>query len=332
MIAEEILNNLEVKHTRDNPVFVIGHARSGTSITIKMIRKYLKVNFGTESQFIIRFYSQLSHYNNLQKTENIKALIEEIAKERCFKRWNVRFQFELDTKKVYDELPERSYRGVLISIFKQFADYHGMTRWGDKTPEYIVNLPLLFELFPNAQFIHVVRDGRDVALSNFLTPFGEKNCVSAALDWQHKIKLARQFGHSLGKDQYTEIRYEDLLNKPIEVFAHLIDFLAIDDSDGKLLSFISEHIGDDLNRGNFYKWKSGLSEQQRRRFEKVAGKELRLYNYETEFSEMARITPWGKWYWHLDNFIRKHANLGYWKDNFYKLKLKTKSMLRRLYV
>jgi ABC-type ATPase involved in cell division len=55
----EILFDLEVRHTKTNPVFVIGSSRSGTSILVKMIRKYLKISFGTESQFIIRYYNNL---------------------------------------------------------------------------------------------------------------------------------------------------------------------------------------------------------------------------------------------------------------------------------
>lgn len=83
----EILYDLDVKHSRTNPVFVVGNARSGTSIFCKMIRKYLKISFGTESQFIIRYYNTLARYGDLRKDENLLLLIYDISRERCFERW-----------------------------------------------------------------------------------------------------------------------------------------------------------------------------------------------------------------------------------------------------
>ena len=164
---EEIVNikTLKAEHTLHSPVFVIGHGRSGTSVTIKLLRKYIGINFGTESQFIIRCFRKIKQYGDLAEERNIKLLIDDLCKERCFYRWNKRFGFVLDREKVFTELPERSYKGVLISIFSQFAKYHQMERWGDKTPKYTVSLPILYQLFPDAQFVHIVRDGRDVFLS-----------------------------------------------------------------------------------------------------------------------------------------------------------------------
>lgn len=322
----EILYDLKVKHLRFNPVFVVGHARSGTSVFIRLIRKYLKINFGTESQFIPRYYKKIDQYGDLYFDSNIKLLINDISKERCFSRWKQRFNFVLDREKVFTNLPERTYRGVLISIFLQFAKFHKMERWGDKTLEYIYHIPLLLELFPEAQFIHMVRDGRDVALSNFKAPFGEKNIYKAALRWKEQLILIDHFKKYFSEDQFIEIKYEDLLKEPEEVFRKLIDFLGIDDTEGELLNFISQNIRYDLKVNNAFKWKNQLSEKDRIIFDKIAGGYLNKYGYDTKFTSEYKFNIFQKLFWEIDNKIRKLIKLGYVKNNVYKIKIIFKNL------
>lgn len=320
----EILYNLAVKHTENNPVFVLGHGRSGTSILIKMIRKYLKINFGTESQFIVRFQKKISRYLPLENPENLSWLIADLHKERWFRRIKRRFGFELNTKKLMDSIDDYTYAGVLRAIFKQFADYHDMDRWGDKTPEYIFDLPVLKELFPDARYIHIVRDGRDVALSEFKTQFGAKNIYKAAEEWKHKVGLVRTFSESLPAGSFHEIRYEDFMTWPEDTFAKLIEFLKIDDHDNLLLGYILEHLRFDLRISNFDKWKTQLSRHQKKLFEKAAGDMLSVYGYERSFLKPGRILVFEKVFWSIHNFILRKVRIDYWKDNIYRLSLRTR--------
>jgi hypothetical protein len=327
LMLPEILYDLPVKHTRFNPVFVLGNARSGTSILTKLMRKYLKINYGTESQFLLRFARNLKKYGDLRHDSNIKSLIKDIGKERCFSRWQRRFGFVLDTNKVYEELFDRSYRGVIETIFKQFANYHHMVRWGDKTPEYLFDLPMLHRLFPEAQYIHIVRDGRDVALSSFLTPFGPKNGVTAAMAWVEQMKLVQAFWESLPEGQYVEIRYEDFLSDPVAVFGKLIAFLEIDDPAGVLLHFIEQNIPQDLKAGNFMKWRTQLSEKEKLAFERVAGDMLSRYGYERVYAHTTPLTPVEKACWMVHHHICKRTMKGYWHDNWYKLRLRLRTIV-----
>ena len=318
---QEILYDLQVNHTENCPVFVLGHGRSGTSILIKLIRKYLKVNFGTESQFIVRYYKSLKNYGDIKKDDNLKRLIIDLSKERWFKRVKKRFGFEPDLTDLFLSIKERTYRGVLDAIFEQFATYHGMERWGDKTPEYIYDLPVLNKLFPEAKYIHIVRDGRDVALSEFKTQFGAKNIYKAAEEWKRKVGLIHEFGSLLPAERYCEIRYEDFLSRPSDVFQKLISFLKIANDD-QVVQFIEKNISSDLKRGNFYKWKNELDRSQRRIFEREAGDFLRYYNYENEYNLLPKIKNLEKAIWELDNFVRRKFRINFWQDNLYRLNIR----------
>ena len=322
----EILRDLVVTHRRATPVFVIGHARSGTSITGAMIRKYLKINFGPESQFIVRYFKRLPRYGALHDDRNLRLLVDDIVGERCFSRWKKRFGFSLDRERVLADLQERSYRGVLMAIFGQFAAYHGMDRWGDKTPEYNRDLRVLDTLFPEAQYVHVVRDGRDVALSAFKIHFGDKNAYATALDWRRSMEAVRAFAAGLGPGRLLEIRYEDLLGDPPAVFARLITFLDIDDPHGRLLEFIAAHIGDDLRGDNMLKWKTGLPPAQQALFEAVGGDLLAAYGYELVAGGQRSFGVFARLFWSLDNRVRKMSQREYWADNLYKTRIRTRAL------
>lgn len=332
----DVLYDLRVKHTKTNPVFVIGCARSGTSVLIRLIRKYLKINFGTETQFIIRYYNKIRKYSDLNRDSNLKILIDDISKERCFSRWKKRFGFDINFEEIYQEVMNKQrfgnennieiYQDILTSMFEKFARYHRMTRWGDKTPDYILNLPVLIGLYPKAQFIHIVRDGRDVALSLFQTPFGNNNVYKAAVSWKADINRLKEFAKKIPKDQLVEIRYEDLLNDPEKVFSVLIKFLGIEDNDNNLMKFISENIRNDLKQNNTIKWKKLLSLNEQFVFDKIACDILSNYDYETNLKNVQSINLIEKIYWELDNALKKGFDKRYWSDNFYKFNVKVKEI------
>ncbi len=219
---------MTLNHVRSTPVHIIGHARSGTSILADVLRRYLQISFGTESPFIIRFEKKLAQYGDLHDERHLKRLIRDVAQERCFQRWHKFDGFVLDPDQLYRDLPERSYRGVLEAAFMQLARHGGMTRWGDKSPEYVHDLPVLYRVLPDAQYIHIVRDGRDVALSVFQQEFGAKNVSKAASDWRQQMLLVHTFAQSLPPEQFLEIRYEDFLGATGETFYKLVDFLGGD--------------------------------------------------------------------------------------------------------
>src|SRR5262245_18471182 len=189
----EILYDLQVTHTVHHPVFVLGCGRSGTSLFGALLRKYTKINLGPETQFIVDIYKRLHTYGDLREDANLRLLIGDIARERCFERWQRRFGFRLDAARVAADALERTYAGILTAILEQFAAHHRMERWGDKSPNYDRDLGVILELFPEARFIHIVRDGRVVALSNFKCFFGAKNAYKAALDWSRQVTWVQHF-------------------------------------------------------------------------------------------------------------------------------------------
>jgi hypothetical protein len=312
-----------ILHRRTDPVFVVGHGRSGTSILSDLLRKYLRLAFGTESQFFIRYHRQLQRYGDLTQDANRRLLLTDLSRERFFER-SLKYGIRLDVDRAVRE-SEPTYAGVLSAVMWQSAACQGMTRWGDKTPEYTLHLPVLRALFPAAQFIHIVRDGRDVALSGFLMHFGAKNVYVAAREWSHVLAQVHAFAETMPETSFIELRYEDLLSQTEITFARIMRFLEIEDPDGQVSAAVGQLARAELRTGNSYKWKSELSRGEQERFAAVAGSWLRRYGYEVPASELPAPGRLAAMCWNVDNVARRMLMREYWQDTFYKARLRLRA-------
>ncbi len=321
----DVIMALQVTHTRRSPVFVVGYARSGTSLTCRLLRRYLKVSFGTESQFIIRYHRRLAAYGDLECDANMQQLILDISRERFFTRSAANWGFVFAPYAAFTTLESRSYRAVLDAIFGQLAAHNGMVRWGDKTPQYINHLPTLLELYPDAQFVHVLRDGRDVALSLRHTTFGPKNACETALAWTRAVTRVRTFADTLPPRQFVEVRYEELIDRPADVLMRLADFLGIDDTDGKLSAYISTCVRGEVRSDNSGKWRTTMRAREVERFEALAGRVLRADGYELAFSRRARrVSAAERLWWRSHGAVARLLMAGWWNDVRYKAALRTR--------
>ena len=165
-----------------------------------MIRKYLDINYGTETQFIVRFYKSLPEFGDLSIASNRDRLVNRIAEEPCFSRWQNLYGFRLDIDQLKKSAREPTFRGLLDALFEQFAEFTGRDRWCDKFPGYTRNMPMLYSLYPEAQYVHMIRDGRDVALSFQKVSFGPKNVMQVARHWKdpHRPAGRRSSGLRVG--------------------------------------------------------------------------------------------------------------------------------------
>lgn len=323
---------MQVHHRTLAPVLILGHGNSGTSILSRLLRNYLRVSFGTESQFIVRFANNLRSYGDLQNDTNLRHLIQDISRERWFQRCHKKWGFEVDCDAVFDDVQTRTYRGVLDAVFLQLARHNDMApRWGDKTPEYTTQLDVIGPLFPDAKYIHLVRDGRDVALSLMGRFWGPRNIYTAACDWKNSVDAVDAFAATCAPGQFMTVTYEQLLTDPVSVFREFVTFLEIDDPDGSLDALIAERLPLDLKRDNFDKWRSRLSPSQCRLFERVAGDVLKRHGFPQVVTEpLAAPSFFQRAYWVCDDRIRKWCDREYWQDNVYKLRLKSRELMRAL--
>jgi hypothetical protein len=129
---------------------------------------------------------------------------------------------------------ERRVRGAddldvgegLRRLYALYAEKFGKSRWGDKTPYYLQHMPLIQELLPEARFVHIIRDGRDVALDVRDLWFGPDSVAEAAGWWRDGIAAARAAARQL--EHYDELRFEDLVRDPEPTLRRICAFVELD--------------------------------------------------------------------------------------------------------
>ena len=166
--------------------------------------------------------------------------------------------------------------------------------WGDKTPSYLVHIPFIKELYPEAKIIHIIRDVRDCCLS--INHAWNKNMLRAAQRWVDYVSKARIDGKAF--QTYLEIKYEDLLENPKREMKTICGFLDVDFIEDVLkLSRPSEKSGDAkgkpfILRDNIRKYKTRMKARDQRVIEEVAGELLRELGYPTTYSGPIRRIGW----------------------------------------
>ncbi|GIX48875.1 MAG: hypothetical protein KatS3mg131_3086 [Candidatus Tectimicrobiota bacterium] len=171
----------------------------------------------------------------------------------------------------------------------------GKQRWGDKNPRYVLHVPLLHALFPRAKFIHLIRDGRDVAVSHRQPPFNVHAVARAARLWKACVLQGHRHGLALGEAHYLEVRYEALCLSPRPVLARLCDFLGIPLEYERMLRFYADNAARQLipparhawHRNTFVPltaarigvWRRELAPADVEAFEALAGDVLEKFGY-----------------------------------------------------
>lgn len=165
------------------------------------------------------------------------------------------------------------------------------TRWGDKTPEYLVHLDLLFDLFPEGQVVHVVRDPRDQALS--ARKAWGKNLIRSAQRWTDSLSAFRAQAARY-PDRIAELRFESLLNDPEGELRGLADFLGVPFERG-MLSVPMSNESSGAARGaahvvatNQGAYRTALAPSLRRRIEEITLPLLHHYGYPIEYADRVR--------------------------------------------
>jgi hypothetical protein len=207
----------------DHPFFIVGSARSGTTLLRLILNAHPHVAVPPESRFITDLWKGSARVS-------IEPTLQSIAAHDRFAAWDVPIEA------VRGELGNVStalYAEVITAPHRAYARLNGKRHWGDKTPRYVEHIPFLTDLLPDARFIHLIRDGRNVALSYADVPFGPKTVESAARLWTTRVSAGIRDGRPLGA-RYIELRYEDLIEDAEGEVKGICGFLGLEFDPGML--------------------------------------------------------------------------------------------------
>lgn len=258
----------------ETPIFLTGFARSGTTWVNQLFRDYFDAGFVNEGQFIVSFGLRLGRYGDLNRDVNHERLLRDLAKDDFFAILKRNYAVEIDWNEV--AASRRTFSAMVLEVLRQISRKMGKSRIGSKYPVFGRYLDLLNALFPDCRVVHVVRDGRDCALSHQHMKWGHQNVYSAALHWRNYLHKARNGARQMS-GRFLQIRYEDLLAKPESSMATLEEFVTGTQAGSITESFLRDR--KQLKPEKIGRWRHSMSPRAQAIFEAVAGDTLLQYGY-----------------------------------------------------
>lgn len=289
-------------------LFVVGCPRSGTTLLQRMLDGHPQLAVANDCHFITRglekFAPELIAPAVAGEDPELSPSV--LAAVRGYHRFS---RLGLAEDRV-DAIAarEKTYAGFVSALYSAFAAMRGKPLAGEKTPDYVRHIPLLHGLFPKARFLHIIRDGRDVALSlrdwadankgpGRLSRWQEDPIAVSALWWSWQVDCGRKAGRHIGAEYYMAVRYEALVADPERELRRIGDFLDLPFS-GEMLKFHAgrRKSGENLSAKSAWlpatpglrNWRQDLTAAEIALFETLTGKLLAELGMPRASSEASR--------------------------------------------
>jgi protein-tyrosine sulfotransferase len=270
------------------PIFIVGVPRSGTTLLRVLLDSHSKIACGPESPWLARAPLSIKNLYTFMSADKFGYVRNYGISKNDFKQ----------------QVAE-----LINNLFMKYASIHGKTRWAEKTPDHSLEIPFLSDLFPEANFIHIIRDGRDVACSTSIlsderiaiSKWHSENILldedkvvantiqNAALRW--KI-WTEKIDQSLKHLRYINIKYENLISSPDQELQKVLNFIG-ENYEPAMLNFKKLHHdyavwewgsrdvkeAHGISTNSLQRWKKELSHTIVRELEAAIGMTLLHYGY-----------------------------------------------------
>lgn len=268
--------------------FIFGVPRSGTTLVSSIINRHP-----------LSFVTPETHFFNIFTEDKEKELLEN-PNEALKNYYQILDRIRGDNHRTWapteNEIIQQcnsdyTLRSVFVSICRILSKESQKQLIFEKTPGHLMHAEKIRKLFPDAPFINVIRDGRDVAESLVKVQWASDNYLENVLRW--KLQIIKG-GELLGNDANTiNVKYEDLVSDPATSSKNISAFLKIDyhqstlapdGSESRLIESNSKHknnILQPIDVKNAGKWKKKLSKKAKIACNIIASEELNIHNYET---------------------------------------------------
>jgi hypothetical protein len=266
------------------PVFVLGSPRSGTTLLYDML-----LSAGGFAVYLAEanvFNLLVPRFGDPADPAKRRKLIDAWLDSKLFRATGL--NRESISKALFEGC--RDAGGFLRIVMDEMTRAQGVRRWAENSPEGLLHLTSIKKLVPDALIVHILRDGRDVAMSlgrvRYLRPFPweeRQSPLAAGVYWEWIVQQGREAGRKMG-DDYLEVHFEDLIASPQSTLKQIGDFICHDLSYDRIVQVgygsvtnPNTSFGGTTGEAQFNpvgRWKAGLAPQQLRRLEAMIGRTL----------------------------------------------------------
>ncbi len=200
--------------------FIVGVGRSGTTMLRLMLDAHPDLAIPPETHFVPDVIEAIDDGGGPEQALEVM---------RSVRQWGDLHMEPEEVRERLEAVSDWDAGNALRAFYAIYSERQGKPRWGEKTPAYVRKMRRIEKALPEARFIHVIRDGRDVALSRWKRTLGEGKRAPAgqvAEGWERRIRRAQKQGKRLG--HYMELRYEDLVTDTEPNLRRIAEFIELD--------------------------------------------------------------------------------------------------------
>jgi sulfotransferase family protein len=291
--------------------FVVGVSRSGTTLLRLMLDAHPQLTIPPETHFVPKVVNVCERLT-AEGASTAEVREQALAAMTTHPRWGDFGLADQVVRSLMEQHDPLTAGDAIRAFYEAYAAEVGKPRWGDKSPPYTWKALRIQRALPEAFFIHIIRDGRDVALSLSEVSWGPDDVSLAAEKWVTEVRRARKRARGLARGTYMELRFEDLVADPEPLLRRIARFVDLPWDDAMLnyhrqaeermsremartlkplgggtitaeeRTRQHELVSQPPSQSRVGRWRTEMSPEDRTAFESVAGKLLKKLGYELE--------------------------------------------------
>lgn len=277
---------------KTTPIQIIGTQRSGSNLLRVMLNELKEVSAPHPPHILKVFMPLIKNYPDLNEKANFEVLVDDVCRliETNPVEWE---NLKLDREEVLSRCDHPTIIQVFRAVYELMAEANEAKFWCCKSMDNAYYADEMEQEGVHPYYIHLVRDGRDVASSFKRVAVGEKHIYNLAVKWKSDQMSSESVVNKYGPERAIVIRYEDLLEVPEKVMKSICNFIGVTysekvfdyfkSSEGQHTAasgFMWHNLTSPILKGNTRKFVTSLSGEEIGLFEHVAGKDLQHYNYD----------------------------------------------------
>lgn len=276
------------------PIQIIGTQRSGSNLLRLMLNQFDEITAPHPPHILQRFIPLIPLYGNLDVSQNFQKLINDVCTliEKNPVPWT---GVAFDRKEIFKSCNSNNLFEIFRVLYDLKAKEDHASFWACKSMANIKYANEMEEAGIRPLYIHLYRDGRDVACSFKKAIVGEKHVFHIANQWRNNQEACLKLQEKVGNDRYIQLSYENLIHSPEEEMRRISTFLGIqfkpqvfdfykskESQNTAVAGKMWANVTKPILKGNSNKYKKELSEMEVGIFEKQAGAILKELAYKLE--------------------------------------------------
>lgn len=299
------------------PIILLASERSGTNLLRAMVSSHSKVSAPPPTGLVGNLASRAFYYLTPLNSQHVSEFIDDAITmtQIHFNPWDI----SINQQEVLKRLSSVSFWQVFKSLYDIYTEDEEKNFWFSKEPNLFNHIYEIKLNMPDAKFIYMVRDGRDVAASMIKGGMHTSHIYEAAHMWSSdQKKCLTALSDPMLSESMLLINYEDLISDANAVMKKVMEFVGLNYESSQLEYYKNKNVINHSNKTEFWKniskpldstnkgkYKNNLSAKQIEIFESIAWDEMRLLGYQLETKIRKKHSSYKIFYFIMSTMIRK---------------------------